>query len=789
MTDVQHSELEGIDAPPSRDEIARLQRTHLRLWTETIYVDRSTGLAADFRELSAPVLALRFEYEGFVVAGSDPRERVFCAGHGGATVPRARDRAGEARARMVLEGFGAIELELLEGYAAQPGSAAEYVVQPEVHIQHLCAFTAHAVPQLRALGFEVEIAADYPYRVLTEQTPWYAVVTPDAKKPDWFALELGIEVDGHRVSLLSALLDLIDQGGKGDLARLAPESPRYVPVPGHGQFVEVPAERFRALLRVVTELYQGSELSAEKIAFPETRAPAIAALDEAFARNTGLEPLVLEAGEAVLGRARALSAPVIDAAPDQETPYVRASLRPYQRVGVAWLERLRAHDAGGVLADDMGLGKTLQTIAQLARFAAENPGVPSLVITPTSLVGNWKRELAKFSPQLSVCVYFGRERSAARATLAKHDIIVTSYSVLLRDLETLQALELGYVVLDEAQAIKNPRSQAARAVKSLPSRHRIALSGTPIENHLGELWSLFEFAMPGLLGGEQQFRAFYAGPIEAGDEERATALRAQVSPYILRRMKEHVAPELPPKTELVRAVELKGKQRELYESIRIAACSEVRSAIRKKGLSGSTIAILDALMKLRQLCCDPRLVPGEAARFVRESAKLELLMELLDRQLADGRRVLLFSQFTSMLALIARALHDRRVKYTTLTGSTTDRMKPVNAFDRGEADVFLISLKAGGTGLNLTSADTVIHYDPWWNPAAQEQATDRAYRIGQNKPVFVYRLIVAGSVEERMLALQDHKRRLARAVIGGGEGGARLHEAEVEHLLAPLDDE
>jgi superfamily II DNA or RNA helicase len=796
MTDVQHSDaIDAIDAsdappPPSPDEIARLQRTHLRLWTETIYVDRSTGLAADFRELSAPVMALRFEYEGFVVAGSDPRERVFCAGRDGGTVPRARDRAGEGRARMTLEGFGAIELELLEGYAAQPGSAAEYVVQPEVHAQHLCAFTAHAVPQLRALGFEVEVADDYPYRVLTEQTPWYAVVTPDAKKPDWFALELGIEVDGHRVSLLSALLDLIDQGGKGDLARLAPESPRYVPVTGHGQYVEVPAERFRALLRVVSELYQGSELAAEKIAFPETRAPAIAELDEVFARNAGLEPLLLEAGEGVISRARALSTPVIlDSSSDAETPHVRASLRPYQRVGVAWLERLRAHDAGGVLADDMGLGKTLQTIAQLARFSAENPGVPTLVITPTSLVGNWKRELSKFAPQLDVCIYFGPQRAAERASLHKHDIIITSYTVLLRDLEILQALELGYVVLDEAQAIKNPRSQAARAVKSLKSRHRIALSGTPIENHLGELWSLFVFAMPGLLGSEQQFRVFYAAPIESGDEERASALRSQVSPYVLRRMKEHVAPELPPKTELVRAVELKGKQRELYESIRIAACTEVRTAIRKKGLSGSTIAILDALMKLRQLCCDPRLVPGEAARFVRESAKLELLMELLDRQLADGRRVLLFSQFTSMLALIARALHDKKVKYTTLTGSTADRMKPVNAFDRGEADVFLISLKAGGTGLNLTSADTVIHYDPWWNPAAQEQATDRAYRIGQNKPVFVYRLIVAGSVEERMLALQDHKRRLAQAVIGSGDGAARLQEAEVEHLLAPLDDD
>jgi SNF2 family DNA or RNA helicase len=252
-------------------------------------------------------------------------------------------------------------------------------------------------------------------------------------------------------------------------------------------------------------------------------------------------------------------------------------------------------------------------------------------------------------------------------------------------------------------------------------------------------------------------------------------------------MKEQVVPELPPKTEITRAVELTGKQRDLYESIRVAAHTQVRTAIRKKGLCASTVAILDALMKLRQLCCDPRLVPGEQARFVRESKKLELLLEILERELPQGRRVLIFSQFTSMLALIARALEERSMRYVTLTGSTADRDRPVRAFERGEADIFLISLKAGGTGLNLTSADTVIHYDPWWNPAAQEQATDRAYRIGQQKPVFVYRLIIAGSVEERMLALQERKRRLARAIIGSGEG-AGLHEAELEHLLSPLED-
>jgi superfamily II DNA or RNA helicase len=792
-TQLQHEaapfEIEDLDdALPI--ETARLLRTHLKVWTETLCVDRGTGLAADFRDVVTPVLAVRFEYEGFIVAAGDPRDRLFC-GSGDRIEPRSRDRSAESRARMVLEGFGAIELELLEGYAAPPGSKADYIVQPDPNPQHLCAFTAHAVPQLRALGFVVEVAEDYPYKVLTQTTPWYAVVTPDTKKPDWFGLELGIEVEGHRVSLLSALLDLIDQGGKSELSRLAPSSPRYVSVPSRGCYVEVPAERFRALLRVMSQLYQGSDTGTEKIAFPAQRATAIAELDQIFAAPGLQGTLTFEQGGGVLGRARQLQEPVVEDAALENPSFVRATLRPYQLAGLAWLERLRTHDAGGVLADDMGLGKTLQTIAQLARFAATKPGKPSLVITPTSLVGNWLRELTKFAPQLGVVVYFGPQRHGKRLELASADVVITSYSVVLRDLDVLQALQLGYVILDEAQAIKNPRSQAARCVKSLEAQHRVALSGTPIENHLGELWSLFDFAMPGLLGSEQQFKVFYANPIEHGDEERAAALRATVGPYVLRRMKEQVAPELPPKTELVRSVELSGKQRELYESIRLAAHTDVRAAIRKKGFQASTVAILDALMKLRQLCCDPRLVPGEAARFVRESAKLDLLMELLDRQLADGRRVLIFSQFTSMLALIAKQLEARRVKYSVLTGSTINRDKAVAMFERGDANVFLISLKAGGTGLNLVSADTVIHYDPWWNPAAQEQATDRAYRIGQNKPVFVYRLIVAGSVEERMLALQDHKRRLANAVIGNGSteaSGRIIQEREVEHLLAPLDE-
>jgi SNF2 family DNA or RNA helicase len=345
--------------------------------------------------------------------------------------------------------------------------------------------------------------------------------------------------------------------------------------------------------------------------------------------------------------------------------------------------------------------------------------------------------------------------------------------------------------LDEAQTIKNHRSRAHDSVSKLDSNHRVCLSGTPIENGLEELWSLFDFLMPGLLGTELSFRQFYRVPIEQHrDEQRLAALRAQVSPYILRRLKKEVAKELPDKTEIVRAVELHGKQRELYESIRVAAHQDVRSTIRKLGVAGSTVKILEALMKLRQLCCDPRLVKSEAARFVRESAKYDLFFEMVESMLAAGHRILVFSQFTSMLSLLAQGLAKRSIKYLILTGATQNRQKPVDEFERGAADVFLISLKAGGTGLNLVSADTVIHYDPWWNPAAQDQATDRAYRIGQKRAVFVYNLVIAGSVEERMLALQQRKRGLANSVLATpSAAGPILGEGDVEQLFAPLPEE
>jgi superfamily II DNA or RNA helicase len=768
-------------------EVARLQRPRIRLFSERVLVNRGDALRPDYQEIDAPVIELCFEYPGFTVSCQADARRMF-AFEGTASTKFARDIDAETRARHMLESFGAIELDLLEDYGVAPDSRAHYLVQSDETRDGLCAFSAYALPQLRALGFHVQVADDYPYQVLAVEPPWYAVLQ-EADKPDWFSLELGIELDGHRVNLLPVLLSMLEEGMDLHERRPLRLTPRFVAVPGKSQHVPVPPERLRVLLQVMAELYQGADGRSEVIEFPAVRAAALGHLEQAFEDDRAR--FRIEAPRELQARARAVVAPPPPRAAVKPSG-LQAELRPYQSAGVAWLQHLREHSAGGVLADDMGLGKTLQTIAHLClEKESGRARKPSLIVAPTSLVGNWQRELAKFAPGLRVCVLHGKDRANKRPAAQGCDVCVTTYPVLLRDGEYFGAQEYYYVILDEAQTIKNHRSRAHDAVSKLASEQRLCLTGTPIENGLEELWSLFDFLMPGLLGDQVAFRHFYRVPIEQHrDEQRLAALRAQVSPYVLRRLKREVAKELPDKTEIVRAVELRGKQRELYESIRVAAHHDVRSAIRKLGVAGSTLKILDALMKLRQLCCDPRLVRSEAARFVRESAKYDLFFELIEQLLPAGHRVLVFSQFTSMLALLAQGLRERNTRYLTLTGSTANRQQPVDDFEQGRADVFLISLKAGGVGLNLVSADTVIHYDPWWNPAAQDQATDRAYRIGQKRPVFVYNLVTAGSVEERMLALQQKKRDLAQSVLATPTAaGATLGLDDVEQLFAPLPEE
>ncbi|HSK39092.1 MAG TPA: DEAD/DEAH box helicase, partial [Arenibaculum sp.] len=476
-------------------------------------------------------------------------------------------------------------------------------------------------------------------------------------------------------------------------------------------------------------------------------------------------------------------------APAEPPPGLAGELRPYQRIGLAWLQLLGSCDLGGVLADDMGLGKTVQTLAHIAaEKAAGRLDRPCLVVAPTSLMTNWRREAQRYVPGLRVLTLHGPDRHDRFAAIPDHDLVLTTYALLPRDQDRLLAQDWHVAVLDEAQAIKNPRAKTALTAVQLKARQRLCLTGTPLENNLDELWSLFQFLMPGLLGDRTRFQRVFRTPIEKhGDHERRQQLARRVRPFLMRRTKRQVAAELPEKTEIVEHVELDGDQRDLYESIRVAMDARIRQEVSRKGLARSHIVILDALLKLRQVCCDPRLVKLDRARRVKQSAKLARLLEMLPEMVAEGRRILLFSQFTAMLDLIEAETRRLGIAHVRLDGSTRDRATPVERFQAGEVPLFLISLKAGGTGLNLTAADTVIHYDPWWNPAVERQATDRAHRIGQDKAVFVYKLLGVGTVEETIQALQARKQALAEGLFDP-DGGAlpTLAEEDIDLLLAPI---
>ena len=464
-------------------------------------------------------------------------------------------------------------------------------------------------------------------------------------------------------------------------------------------------------------------------------------------------------------------------------------LRPYQRLGVAWLWHLRRHQLGGILADEMGLGKTLQALALLDALRAEtpssNPQTPtrravSLVVCPASLLENWRREAARFTPRLRTFVHHGERRLASAAEFAAHDLVITSYGTLTRDQASFAAVEFAVIIGDEAQHIKNRRSQNAAALRALTARSRFLLTGTPVENSLEDLRSLFEFLLPG-----------YLTPVPAGvrGDERAwfdERLRAQTAPYILRRTKRNVAPELPEKLEQVIWCELTPAQAALYRETQEKSERELFD-LEAGGASEAKLkfAALTQLLRLRQICCDPRLVAPQSPAEI--STKLDSFNELLAEAVDDGHRVLVFSQFTSLLALLRADLDAQQLAHCYLDGSMPARARQAEV-DRFQSSpdipLFLLSLKAGGTGLNLTAADTVVHFDPWWNPAVEAQATDRAHRIGQKRVVTSYKLIAAGTVEEKVLGLQAEKRALLTDIFDASDAAAaRLSLADLKSLL------
>lgn len=475
--------------------------------------------------------------------------------------------------------------------------------------------------------------------------------------------------------------------------------------------------------------------------------------------------------------------------PDVPKPRaLKATLRPYQKAGFNWLAFIHGLGSGGILADDMGLGKTLQTIALLLWTKTKSKKKRlHLVVAPTSVVPNWIREIEKFAPSMKAVAWQGPNRHDYRDELDDADVMVTSYALLRRDEELLAELDLGYAILDEAQHIKNPMSQTARAAKRLKAERRLALTGTPIENRLSEIWSIFDFVSPGLLGGLKSFEENYARAIDRGDDEAAEKLRKIIQPFILRRLKQDVAADLPEKIEQEIIVPLGDEQAILYQQILSEVRKSVMSDVEKQGVSKSQIKILAALTRLRQVACDPRLMKLPDREFDADmSGKLGALREIIAASIEGGHRVLVFSQFVEMLSLIRAVLDEDGVAYEYLDGSTKDRLERVERFNEDDSiPVFLISLKAGGTGLNLTGADTVVHFDPWWNPAVEDQATDRAHRIGQTRVVTVYRLIAKGTVEEKILRLSEKKRALVSSVLSTeGSPLKGLTKTDVDSLFS-----
>ena len=465
-------------------------------------------------------------------------------------------------------------------------------------------------------------------------------------------------------------------------------------------------------------------------------------------------------------------------------------LRPYQKQGVAWLGFLRANGFGGILADEMGLGKTLQTLAflnSLPKPGAPATNLPHLIVCPTSLVFNWVAEAKKFTPDLKILALHGPDRHARFRDIAASDIVVTSYALIRRDAEKYRGLEFDTVALDEAQHIKNRQTQNAQAVKAVKAKHRMVLTGTPLENSVLDLWSIFDFLMPGYLGTAKDFRERYEQPIaRAKDAQAQSRLARRLRPFMLRRLKKEVAADLPAKLEQVSFCELTPDQRSVYQQVIEASRREVLEAVGVQGLAKSRLVVLTALLRLRQVCCDLRLLKLENVRPANASGKLDLFGELLEEVIDGGHRVLVFSQFVGMLTLLKERLAEERIDFCYLDGSTTNRADVVERFQADASiPVFLISLKAGGVGLNLTGADTVIHFDPWWNPAVEDQATDRAHRIGQTRVVTSYKLITRDTVEEKILTLQNRKREVIQATLGGEEEfAASLNWEEIQELLA-----
>ncbi len=758
--------------------------------TETIVVKPTPCLRLETYQPSAsylgynrksnPQAVLHFDYGDSFVDSKATESRCI---EGDELIIRQKDSSAEDKHLLQL-----LELGLLRYHDNPHPLNTMLFIFPASAEDKWFSFASDALPALKEQGWQIEIDKSFNYEAVVPEEEWTADATEGSDF--WFSLDLGITIEGRRVPLLpivhEALRRVVGDNPLVEIEQLNRNGIFYAPLKD-GRQVALPFERVRDIVGVLLELFDKDPNSFVKGA--EVSLPQILDLskfvsdqsDSAFAWKIGKKL------KALMDKVRAFDGLKAVVPPKG----FKAELRPYQLEGLSWLNFLREFELGGILADDMGLGKTVQTLAHIALEKHEKRlDKPFLVICPTSVLPNWMSEIEKFAPKLKVTALSGPDRSSNFTKIADSDIVVTTYPLVARDEATLAKQEWKAVILDEAQSIKNPGTLAAQAVCRLRSDYRICLTGTPIENHLGELWSQFNFLMPGFLKDLPTFTRKFRTPIEKQKNQvLQKVLAAKVRPFLLRRTKELVAKDLPEKTIMIKSVELEGAQRDLYETVRVAMYEKVKEALASKGLAKSQIIILDAMLKLRQVCCDPRLVSLNAAKKVTATAKLELLLEMIEELVAEGKKILLFSQFTSMLDLIIPELNKRKIDFVQIRGDTRDRAIPVKQFQNGDVPLFLLSLKAGGTGLNLTAADTVIHYDPWWNPAVENQATDRAHRIGQKKAVFVFKLIATGTIEERMLELQDRKKAIAEGMYGDENAVlSALTAADLEVFFKPLSD-
>jgi superfamily II DNA or RNA helicase len=687
------------------------------------------------RAFDRPVAELSFRYGGVSVAFTDSRDAV-------AQIDERRlfrrDRAAEtAAAAKVVEA----------GFQRAPRQAGEQSDSGRYDITQ--AKLPGAVRLLVGAGWRVEAEG----RLYRQAGRFNLSVTSGV---DWFDLQAEVDFDGVSASL-PALLRALRRGDN-------------MIVLGDGTFGMVPEEwikRYGMLGDIGT-------VEGERIRF---RPAQVGLLDALLAA----EPQV--SVDAVFAKARKELTRFAGVRPAKPPARFHGRLRPYQEVGLGWLSFLRRFGFGGCLADDMGLGKTVQILAMLAGRPRRSVG-PSIVVVPKSLVWNWQQEAGRFAPNLRLVAHVGPDRAmdarALRLKLEKADVLLTTYGLLRKDVAFLREIEMDYVILDEAQAIKNSDSESAKAARLLRGQHRLALSGTPIENHLGELWSLIEFLNPGMLGTASAF-ANTAGA-KRPDPQTLALLSRALRPFILRRTKEEVAPELPKKHEETILCEMEPEQRALYEELRAHYRGSLLGKIAVEGIGRAKIQVFEALLRLRQAACHPGLI--DEKRRGESSGKMEVLLARLDEVRREGHKALVFSQFTTFLALVRARLDTAGVTYEYLDGQTRDRQARVTRFQEDHTcPLFLISLKAGGLGLNLTAADYVFILDPWWNPAVEAQAVDRAHRIGQKKRVFVYRLLCRDTVEEKVAALQHKKRNLTESIISADASLLRQLDRETLELL------